>query len=794
MKRIGKFLSLIFLTAGFAYFEALLRAFGGEGFGGYACAGLFAVSAGLILSAVMFLLPQKASKICTTVILAAAGLAYTAEALVKKNFMSYMSPESMFSGAKGVVTQYTANLAAAAAGGIPQILLFSAPAVIYGIVSARSDSTMGKTAKIIAPAVSAVLSVGLFFGGSALSADSSDMLGDFSRLTESFGLTGAVWLNISGDGGESGNGESGFVLETADSLTLGLSAEAVPALAPDIKPPAPVMPLEKTDETTVTTAETVTAVTRETETAAAVTQTDITVTAVSEKSSDTAAAQTAVPPKKPDTSAAVTHPPTLGISQKTVTSPETTPPVTSAETTPEPAALPKPAPSHLPPKVPNEEEAAALALLGDNVMDIDFDGAYARNPNSTVADLNQYVQALTPSNKNIYTGLFAGKNLILICAEAFSDAAVDEQLTPTLYRMTHNGIYFSNYYQPTWGGSTTTGEFSFVTGLVPEGGLQSMQKIAGNNNYFTLGNGLQRKGYSSGAFHNGSYDYYSRNLTHKNLGYHDFLAFGNGLENYVRKYCEDSAMIDKTVDLYLDCQPFSLYYMTVSGHFSYKADNVKVKENLSRVKEVFGDKYMDKTNYYFCYQMELDKAMEMLIAKLEAAGIADNTVICITADHYPYGLENNSSYGNNRDYIADLYGCDPVDPWERDRNSWILWSGCLENDRKDFACEVSAPTYSLDIVPTLYNLFGLEFDSRLMVGRDVFSDAMPLALWNNLSWVSQYGSYNSKTKQFTPLPGYTYDKDYVSSVNAVVKNKIYYSKQVVNCDYYGALFGKDEIT
>lgn len=764
---IGALLQLLFLPLCFACFEALLRAFGGEGFGGYGCALVFGLSAGLLLSAILSLLPPKANRICTVTAAAAGGLAYTAEALVKENFQSYMSPASLLSGAKGVITDYADNLAAAVIGGIPQILLFLAPAILYGIFSSK---LVKQKSKLIFPAVSALLSAGMFFGGTFILDKADDFGDDFSVRTESFGLLTAVRLNISGEP-KSGN-DTGFVYVSGDNLTLGRS--------------------DKTDKASVGTAnvsaDVSAAVPANVSAAEPAADPNVKDPVTLGKSGETDKSETPL-------TLGATALPTLGDSHKEAPVDEV--PTEASREIPEnnipekndPRAD-KPAP--IPPKTPNDEELAALAEIGDNVMAIDFDGAYARNPVSTVADLNQYVQSLTPSNKNMYTGLFKGKNLILICAEAFSDAAIDKELTPTLYRMTHNGIYFSDYYQPTWGGSTTTGEFSFVTGLVPESGLESMQKIADNNNYFTLGNGLQRLGYTSCAFHNGSYDYYSRNLTHKSLGYDDFLAFGNGLENITRKYSEDSAMIDKTVDLYLDRQPFSLYYMTVSGHFSYKEDNVKVKENLARVKEVFGNKFKDKTNYYFCYQMEVDKAMEMLINKLEEAGIADNTVICITADHYPYGLEQSATYGNSEDYLSDLYGYRHSAPWEKDRNAWILWSGCLENDRREFACEISEPTYSLDIVPTLYNLFGLEFDSRLMVGRDVFSDAPPLVVWNNLSWATDKGRYDSKTKQFTATDGNVYTKEYVNGINSIVKNKIYYSKQTVNCDYFRALFGEDE--
>ena len=63
--------------------------------------------------------------------------------------------------------------------------------------------------------------------------------------------------------------------------------------------------------------------------------------------------------------------------------------------------------------------------------------------------------------------MFKGKNLILFTAEAFSPWFISEELTPTLYRLTHEGFVCNNFYQPGWGQSTTGGEFAVMTGLLP---------------------------------------------------------------------------------------------------------------------------------------------------------------------------------------------------------------------------------------------------------------------------------------------------------------------------------------
>lgn len=427
---------------------------------------------------------------------------------------------------------------------------------------------------------------------------------------------------------------------------------------------------------------------------------------------------------------------------------------------------------------------------GKNVSKIDFATLSKSEKDETLKAMATYVNSLTPTSKNKYTGLFKGKNLILICAEAFSDSVIHKELTPTLYRLTHKGIYFSDFYQPAWGGSTSTGEYSFLTGLVPMDGVETIQKTRQKLNYYTLGTQLMKQDYYSFAYHNGSYDYYDRQLTHKNLGYADYLGEGNGLEDIAGSWVGDSVFFDKTMDTYMDKQPFSIYYMTVSGHAPYKNDNVKTKENIEQVKKVLGDKYEETTLNYFCYQLELEKALKIMIEKLEKTGIADDTVICMTSDHYPYGLSVSKTYGNTKDYLIDLYDHSLDTDWDRDHNTWLLWSGCLENEQKEYACEVSEPTYSLDIVPTLLNLFGIEYDSRLLVGRDVFSDATPLVLWNNRSWITEKGRYDARTKEFIPNKGVKEDESYVETVKKIVSNKIAFSDQILEKDYYRVLFGK----
>ena len=432
---------------------------------------------------------------------------------------------------------------------------------------------------------------------------------------------------------------------------------------------------------------------------------------------------------------------------------------------------------------PTEQETVEEPVVYEpNVMDFDFEALAQSAGNSSIAALHNYVSTVRPTMKNAYTGLFAGKNLILITAEAFTSEVIDPERTPTLYRLATQGIQFRDYYQPAWGASTTTGEFSNVVGLVPTTAGMCMKEAVQQDLFLTMGHQLQAQNYYSAAYHNHNKDFYGRDKTHTKLGYDRFLALYGGLEGVQAVFPEsDLEMINATVPQYIDQQPFSIYYMTVSGHCMYsQRENAMARKNYDVVA---GMDHCEAVKCYYASQQELEYAMQSLVQQLEDAGIADDTVIVIATDHYPYGLERSSAWRNTSDYLAELYGVEKYDKFIRDHNSLILWSGCLEGKN----IVVDEPVYSLDILPTLSNLFGLDYDSRLLVGRDVFSGESPLVLWPDYSWKTDKGQYDAQNGTFTPAEGKTVDEDYLARIKSIVRNKIDYSRQVQNLDYFNYL-------
>ncbi len=438
---------------------------------------------------------------------------------------------------------------------------------------------------------------------------------------------------------------------------------------------------------------------------------------------------------------------------------------------------------------------------GYNALDIDFQALADSASDSALRSMAQYFGSLTPSKKNEYTGLFQGKNLVLITAEAFSPWFISRELTPTLFKMTHEVFVCENYYQPGWGQSTTGGEYAVMTGLLPTwvGSNVSFYASANDDMPFALGNQLRALGYRTGAYHDNIYNYYNRDKTHPNLGY-DYQGVGSGLtmtEDGSWPY-SDLEMVQNTIGDYIDGYvsdgtPFHVYYMTVSGHGSYGWGHAMAAKNRAKAQAAYPNA-STQVQSYVAANLELENALTYLLEQLEAAGIAEDTVICMSADHYPYLLAEPEA-----DYYNELRGVvDSERDTDRYRNALVLWCGGMEN-----AVTVTEPCSAVDIVPTLSNLFGLEYDSRLLSGRDVLdkdydagsaSGSIPLVILptsSGNSWATAAGVFEASTRTFNARPGVTVEEDYVSRVNNIVALQYNYAQQLIARDYYRVALGRE---
>lgn len=437
---------------------------------------------------------------------------------------------------------------------------------------------------------------------------------------------------------------------------------------------------------------------------------------------------------------------------------------------------------YIPEETQGENPAQEPAEVRYNVMNIDFDALNALTEDKKLLAINDYCSKVTGTNQNEYTGMLKDYNLIVMCAESFSPAAIDKDLTPNLYKLTQQGILFNNYYN-TFPNTTTDGEYALMQGLYPDAGRSKAVSslYASRNSYlpFTLGNAFQsQRGVESFGYHNYRGAYYGRNESHPNMGYTMKFA-GDGMTFTTNWPASDLEMMEQSVDDYIGKEPFHAYYMTFSGHYKYDiGTNEMAKRNWDQVKDLPYSSNAIKA--YLSCNIEFDKAIGYLMERLEQAGVADRTAIVIAGDHFPYGLKDSE--------YAELIGHD-IDGFSKFKSTLIFWVGGLEKNIvvDEYCCNV-------DVLPTILNLWGFEYDSRLLAGTDVFSDGTHAAVLVDKSFLTDKVWFNASTGEIRyQVPESEIPEGYVENMNQLIATRFSISADILNTAYYNFVFDKGKV-
>lgn len=386
--------------------------------------------------------------------------------------------------------------------------------------------------------------------------------------------------------------------------------------------------------------------------------------------------------------------------------------------------------------------------------------------NDEIKEINDYISNKEPTRKNVYTGLLENKNIIFILAESFNSIAINKEITPNLYKLYSEGFTFDNFYNPLFPVSTADGQYMSDISLFPSDIVHSLENC--NNNYYpySLAHVFSNKGYKTSSYHNYLYNYYDRDKYYPNMGFDVYKGIGNGLN--MEDTRSDYDLVKSSIDEYINEDKFMTYYLTISGHAPYNKSNKMSVKNYNKLDKY---NYSDTVKYYLSTQIELDKMIGLLFEKLEEAKKLDDTVIVLIPDHVPYGLT-----------IDEM---NEISSFKRD-NEFEKYRSALTIYNKDINKYKSNNNYcsNIDILPTLLNLFGVEYDSRLMMGRDILSNNDGMVVFGNRNIVTKEYKYSNMSEYIDGNINLEKIKD--------VKNDIYMryriSRLMLENDYYRYLF------
>lgn len=422
----------------------------------------------------------------------------------------------------------------------------------------------------------------------------------------------------------------------------------------------------------------------------------------------------------------------------------------------------------------------------------DFFTLFRKDPISEQAYdvlIEDYLESQPVHSLNDYSNMFNDKNFILIMAESLDTFAINETLTPNLYALKQEYAYYENYYSPLFYRSTADTEFQVQTSMFPNKNVTlSMDAYQDNTFPNTLPKLFEAKGYSTFSFHNYTDYFYPRGDFHVNtLGYHQYwgseelgLTVNFNPDNIIlnHQWQSDYELMQLAIPKFINEDKFFVNLLTVSGHFQYSNKHEMAKPEYVEAAQNYIDSLdlevepAEEIIYYLAVHMEVDKAIGYLIEELENANKLEETVIMIFGDHYAYGINNEDIWDYENAYKDDY---DELDI----HNVPMM----IVSDSNTLKGTQSTYMASIDIMPTVANLFGLDMNYQMVFGHDVYDLEENVIRFANGSFLSNKFSYDAMTQNYLSSDD-TISDTYIYNLNTSFINDYIYNVRILEYDYY----------
>ncbi len=416
----------------------------------------------------------------------------------------------------------------------------------------------------------------------------------------------------------------------------------------------------------------------------------------------------------------------------------------------------------------------------NNPSDKKWQELIEKEENLTLNYLNEYFINKTKTGKNSYTGLFEDKNLIVIMMESVNDIFINEEMYPNFYKLLSSGYYFKNNYSPRNSCATGNNELSGMIGLYSIYNKCTANTYSNNIYPYSIFNLFNNKGYKTTSMHDYTEKYYQRREIHTNMGSGKYFDVDDLKLTYNTKdeeWASDEDFMKQVVNIlknYKEKDKFMTWLTTVTSHQPYGSSTYGDKYLYLFESEKYSD-YNIKLKRYMSKLKVLDDGLGVLLKGLEDQGKLDDTVIILYGDHYPYGLANN--------ILEDALSYSIDEKYENERVPMVIWSNDLE------ATTYTEYTSYVNLLPTIANLFNLDYDTRYSTGQDLFSsDYQSITVFADGSWKNEIAFYNASNDNITYYTNKEYTIDEIIKINESVNNKIKYSNLAIQHNYFNYLY------
>ena len=404
-----------------------------------------------------------------------------------------------------------------------------------------------------------------------------------------------------------------------------------------------------------------------------------------------------------------------------------------------------------------------------------WDKVIENEKNKTMKTLHNYYKTREITDKNDYTGMFKDKNLIVIMMESTNTILLNPEYYPNMYKLYTEGWAWDNAYSPRNACSTGNNEMSGMVSLFTINNTCTANIYRNNKYPGAIFNLFNNAGYTTTSYHNYTEHYYYRKVYHPNMGsgkYYGVQALGIPYKTVYQEWPSDVALVEKVLEKTKDQEKFMAWLTTVSAHQPYTQYSTLGNKHIDLFKNT---KYNTSLKRYMSKLKEFDLAVGALIEGLEEQGKLDNTVIVMYSDHYPYGLTNNT--------LNSYFDYNVGTQRNVDRTPFVIYSTDITAQKFD-----EYTTY-MNMLPTVANLFGLDYDPRLYAGFDILSDTYEnRVVFADGSWKDEVAYYNASNGKITyHQENVTYTTEEIKAINDSIDNRISMSNLAIKKDYFNYL-------
>lgn len=420
----------------------------------------------------------------------------------------------------------------------------------------------------------------------------------------------------------------------------------------------------------------------------------------------------------------------------------------------------------------------------------------------------EYFENREEEGTNEYTGIYEGKNVLVIHAESLQNFVIGlkfngKEVTPNLNKLVKQGLYFSNYYSQVSVGTSSDAELTFNTSLMPTHSGSAFGNYS-DRTYIGMPSLFKEKGYYTFSMHGNTADFWNRRIMHENLGYERFYSktdFEVTEENTIGLGISDKEFfkqaIPKLVDIQKQGNPYYGLLITLTNHTPFSSTDqygpfdVSLKENIINENgetELVTYPYMEGTKLgnYFKSVHYADAALGEFISNLDKNGLLENTVIVLYGDHDARLPEED--YVRLLNYDKKTNGIkDKDDPTYVEFDSYqyelyrkvpfLIWT--KDNQQQK---EITTVMGMYDAMPTLGNMFGISNPYHL--GHDIFSVKDDnIVVFPNGNWVTNKVYYNAQKNAYLPLSETTIiGEDYIKDCNEYASKLLVVSNDMIVYD------------